>query len=129
MELAKRLSENVANTSFDDLTDEAVIAAKQSILDTIGVMLAATGAGEGVDNVVAMAEDMGGDACTVMANGVKSGPVFATMANGAFAHSIDFDDVHDDAFVHPSGSVVPVALTLGEYTHSTGKDLITAVAL
>lgn len=130
MELATKLSENIASTTFDDLPEEAVIAAKQSILDSIGVMLAATGAGEGVDNVVALLDDMGGnETCTVMANDKKSNPVFAVMANGSFAHSIDFDDVHDDAFVHPSGSVVPTALTLGEYKHISGKDLITAVAL
>ena len=101
MELAKRLSENVVNTTFEDLTEEAIVAAKQSILDSIGVMLAATGAGEGVDNVMALLDDMGGtDDCTVIANNKKTNPVFAAMANGSIAHSIDFDDVHDDAFVH-----------------------------
>jgi len=130
MELADRLSENVANINFEDLPEEAVIATKQSILDTIGVMLAGTGVGEGVENVVALLDDMGGtDDCTVMCFDKKSNPVFAVMANGSFAHSIDFDDVHDDAFVHPSGSVVPTALTMGEYVHASGKDLITAVAL
>ena len=107
MELAKRLSENVASTTFEDLTDEAIVAAKQSILDSIGVMLAATGAGEGVDNVMSLLDDMGGsDDCTVIANNKKTNPVFAAMANGSIAHSIDFDDVHDDAFARsaPPGS-------------------------
>ena len=56
-------------------------------------------------------------------------PVLAALANGALAHSIDYDDAHDDAFVHPSASVVPAALAAGERVHASGKELVTAVAV
>lgn len=130
MDVGARFARNIAKTNYEDLTEEAVIAAKQAILDTLGVMLAATGSGEDVDKVVSLVDvlESEGD-CTILCNDRKSNPVFAAMANGAFAHSIDYDNVHDDAFVHPSASVVPVALTMGEYAKASGKDLITAVAL
>ena len=130
MDLGQKFAQNIVETHYDDLSDEAVIAAKQAILDTLGVMLAATGVGEDVDKVVSLLDVLGGtDDCAVVCNNKRSNPVFAAMANGAFGHSIDYDDAHDDAFVHPSASVVPVALTVGEYAKSTGKDLVTAVAL
>lgn len=130
MDVGARFAQNIAQTNYEDLTDEAVIAAKQAILDTLGVMLAATGSGEDVDKVVSLVDVLGADGdCTILCNDKKSNPVFAAMVNGAFAHSIDYDNVHDDAFVHPSASVVPVALTMGEYTKASGRDLIAAVAL
>lgn len=130
MDLGSRIAETVAGVSFEDLPDEAVLAAKMAILDTLGVMLAGSGVGEGVEKVVALAESLdshGG--CSILGFDAKSNPVFAALANGALAHSIDYDDAHDDAFVHPSASVVPAALVAGEYAKATGKDLITAVAL
>lgn len=130
MELGSKFSQVLVGTNYESLPEEAIIASKQAILDTLGVMLAATGVGEDADKVVTTLDVLGGDgSCTVICNDKRSNPVFAAMANGAFAHSIDFDNVHDDAFVHPSASVVPVALTMGEYVKASGKDLIAAVAL
>ena len=130
MDLGSRIAETTAGISFEDLPDEAVLAAKMAILDTLGVMLAGSGVGEGVEKAVSLVESLdshGG--CSILGFDVKSNPVFAALANGALAHSIDYDDAHDDAFVHPSASVVPAALVAGEYAKASGKDLITAVAL
>ncbi len=130
MDLGRKFAQNIVETHYENLSEEAIVAAKQAILDTLGVMLAATGVGEDVDKVVSLLDVLGGtDDCTIICNNKRSNPVFAAMANGAFGHSIDYDDAHDDAFVHPSASVVPVALTMGEYAKASGKELITAVAL
>lgn len=130
MDLGTRIAEVTANTTFDDLSEEDVLAAKMAILDTLGVMLAGSGAGEGVDNVMRLVRELGGnEECTLVAQNCKTNPVLAALGNGALAHSIDYDDAHDDAFVHPSASVVPAALVAGEYAKASGKDLITAVAL
>lgn len=130
MELTTRIAEVAVRTTYDDLSAEDVLAAKMAILDTLGVMLAGSGAGEGVDEVMGLVEALGGaDECTLVAQGAKTNPVLAALGNGALAHSIDYDDAHDDAFVHPSASVVPAALVAGEYAKASGRDLIVAVAL
>lgn len=130
MELTTRIAEVAVRTTYDDLSAEDVLAAKMAILDTLGVMLAGSGAGEGVDEVMGLVEALGGaDECTLVAQGAKTNPVLAALGNGALAHSIDYDDAHDDAFVHPSASVVPAALVAGEYAKASGRDLIAAVAL
>lgn len=130
MELTTRIAEVTAKTTYDDLSAEDVLAAKMAILDTLGVMLAGSGAGEGVEEVMGLVGALGGaEECTLVAQGAKTNPVLAALGNGALAHSIDYDDAHDDAFVHPSASVVPAALVVGEYAKASGRDLITAVAL
>ncbi|MCI8469076.1 MAG: MmgE/PrpD family protein [Eggerthellaceae bacterium] len=130
MDLATRIAQTVVGTTYDDLSAEDVLAAKMAVLDTLGCMLAGTGAGEGVGEVMGLVSRLGGaPECTLIAQDAKTNPVLAALGNGALAHSIDYDDAHDDAFVHPSASVVPAALVAGEYAKASGKDLITAVAL
>lgn len=130
MDLEAQLAQFIVEASFEDLSENDVLASKQAILDTLGCMLAASGAGEGVDSVIDLVRSLGGaESCSIIGFGEKTNPVLASCANGALAHSIDYDDAHDDAFVHPSASVVPTALTVGEYVHASGKDLLTAVAI
>ena len=130
MDLGARIAAMVESTSYEDLPEEARTAAKMAVLDTLGVMLAGSGAGEDVGAVVGLLDELGGnEECSVVAFGKKSNPVLAALANGALAHSIDYDDAHDDAFVHPSASVVPAALAAGERVHASGKELVTAVAV
>ena len=112
----------VEGTSYEDLPEEARTAAKMAVLDTLGVMLAGSGAGEDVVGRVGLSTLGGNEECSVVAFGKKSNPVLAALANGALAHSIDYDDAHDDAFVHPSASVVPAALAAGERAHASGKE-------
>ena len=130
MELGRNFAQVIAQTSYESLPEEAVIAAKQAIMDTLGVTLAGSGVGEGVAETIDFAMGLGGtDDCTIIGTGKRSNAVVAAFANGAMAHAIDYDDVHDDAFIHPSSSVVPTALTVGELVGASGKDVITAVAL
>jgi len=130
VDLSTKFSENIVNTNYENLDEETIIAAKQAIMDTLGVMLAGTGAGESIDEVLSFVDDMGGtDDCTIIGQDKRSNVMLAALANGSVAHSIDYDNAHDDAFVHPSGSVVPTALTVGEYVKASGKDVLTAVAL
>jgi 2-methylcitrate dehydratase PrpD len=50
----------------------------------------------------------------------------AILANGTFAHSLDFDDTHATSITHASAVVVPVALALGEAGGLSGRAVITA---
>lgn len=130
MDLGSMFARTIVDTNYDRLPDEVVEASKMAILDTLGCMLAGSGAGEGVEGVVGLLDMLGGaGTCTVVGFGKRGNEVLAAMANGSLAHSIDYDDAHDDAFVHPSASVVPAALTVGESMSASGKDLIAAVAV
>ncbi len=49
---------------------------------------------------------------------MKTNAWSAAFATGAMAHALDYDNVHDDAFTHPSSSTVPAALAVAERTKS-----------
>jgi len=130
MELGELFSRVTVETTFDSLPEEAVLASKQAIMDIVGVTLAGGGSGESIDETIAFTESLGsGQDCTIIGQDKRASVVMAAFANGAMAHSIDYDDVHDDAFIHPSSAVVPTALSVGEYVGASGKDIITAVAI
>ena len=54
MDLGARIAAMVEGTSYEDLPEEARTAAKMAVLDTLGVMLAGSGAGEDVGAVVGL---------------------------------------------------------------------------
>lgn len=53
----------------------------------------------------------------------------AALVNGTLAHALDFDDTHLPSIVHPSASVVPAALAVGESTGSSGTEVVAAIAV
>ncbi|RDK06520.1 MmgE/PrpD family protein [Cupriavidus lacunae] len=119
----------VANTQYINLPQEAVEGAKKSILDTLGVMLAATGVEPAVKGVNALVREAGGaEESTLLGFGGRAPALWAAFHNGALAHCLDFDD-HAPEGHHPSSSIVPAAFALAERAGGvSGRDLIAAVA-
>jgi 2-methylcitrate dehydratase PrpD len=102
---------------------------QKSILDTLGVILAASGVEPAVRGVAELVRESGGRAeSTVLGFGGKVPAVMAAFANGAMAHCLDFDD-HAPEGHHPSSSIVPAALAVAERRGGvSGRNLIAAVA-
>lgn len=130
-DVSYQLAENIASCTFEDLTADTIETTKRTILDTIGVIIGGSGAGAGIENVVQMVKAGGGtEESTVYGHNIKTNCWMAAFANGAMAHSLDYDNVHDDAFTHPSTSTVPAALAVAEKVGGvSGKEMITAMAL
>ncbi len=55
-------------------------------------------------------------------------PVRAAYMNGVIAGSLDWDDTHVGAMLHPGVVVWPSALAVGEMCNASGKELVPAVA-
>ncbi len=54
----------------------------------------------------------------------------AAQVNATMAHSLDFDDVHEDAIMHPGVVAIPTALAMAEYVGGlSGREFFTAIAL
>lgn len=89
-------------------------AAKKSILDTLGVILAAGGTEPAVQGVVDLVRESGGrPEASVLAFGGKAPAIMAAFANGAMAHCLDYDD-QTPWGQHASSSVIPAAFAVAE---------------
>ena len=119
-----------ARATFAGLPAAAVDAAKKSVLDTLGVVLAASGLEPAVRGVVDVATEQGGrPESTVLAHEGRFPAPVAAFANGAMAHCLDFDD-QTPWGQHCASSVVPATLALAERVGGvSGEELITAVAV
>jgi 2-methylcitrate dehydratase PrpD len=129
-DLSRRLSEHVAGARFEDLPAAAVEAAKRSLLDAVGVMLGASGLGEGCAAFADLAQASGGPPeCTLLGHGVRAPLLLAALANGAAAHALDFEDAFDAAPTHPNAQLIPAILALAEQRGASGRDVLTAIAV
>jgi 2-methylcitrate dehydratase PrpD len=125
------IAAHVAQIEYEQLSPAAADAAKRSLLDAIGVMLGASGLGEGCAAFVDLALGSGGPAeCTILGQGAKAPLLPAVLANGALAHALDFEDAFDAAPCHPNAALIPVALGLAEaHGPISGRTFLTALAV
>lgn len=132
METSHVLAQYIVDAKYEGLPPEVIEVTKKSILDTIGVILAATTLGEGrVEGIVDLVREGGGkQESTILGFGDKVPCWMAALANGAMAHQLDYDDCYDAGIVHPGGATVSAALAVAERQGNVrGQDFITAVAL
>jgi 2-methylcitrate dehydratase PrpD len=120
-----KFAEFILSTSYDQLPDSVIEKARECFTDFLGVALVGSGtrSGEAVKNII----NPGGES-TVIGHGISSA-MEAGLANGVFAHSMDLDDGHRGAMLHPGACVIPAALSLCESENRTGKELIESIVV
>lgn len=129
-DLAKVFGQYVAETTYESLPSEAVRAAKCSTLDTLGVILGASGLMDAMPAIVELTSEWGGKPeSTLFGFGGKLPAVSAAFINGSMGHGLDYDD-HLPEGHHPSVTVLPALLAVAERKGGvTGQDFITALAI
>ena len=104
----------------------ARIAARNAVLDTVGVTLA--GSNEPAARLVrdvARAEG-GAPRCGILGVAERSGAGWAALANGTAAHALDFDDMCFVSMAHPSAPLVAAGLAAAELAEVGGTALLDA---
>ena len=112
--LTEALSAFIVETGFDDLPERAVERAKHHILDSLGVMLA--GSQHPLSRkVMRYAASLGGEPqATVIGSGCKTSASQAAFVNATMGHVLDFDDDSDTMVSHPTVTILPAVMALGE---------------
>jgi 2-methylcitrate dehydratase PrpD len=128
--LTEELSRFVAALRYDDVPDDAVDRLKQCLLDFVGISAFAA----------ARAESSGPFRQAVQALAPRPGPAtvvgerrgypypYAALLNGAFAHTLDFDDTNLFGSLHPGAPVIAAALAIAEETDASGLAFLEALA-
>ncbi|RYZ02814.1 MAG: MmgE/PrpD family protein [Comamonadaceae bacterium] len=130
MGLSLDLAQHVARTRFADLPASTVRATKRSLLDALGVALAASTQGEATPAFLALARVSGSGPCRIIGHDLQVAPAVAALVNGAMSHALDYEDTHDAGLVHPNGTALPAALAAAQLRGGvTGAEFITAMAV
>lgn len=124
----QRLSDWLVDLKYDDLPAEVVDQVKRMTLHVMGCSIGALGI-TAAHNPVRLALAKGGEpeATVWGSDGTKKvAATEAAFANGTLADFMDWEDCSWTG--HPSASLIPVAMAMGEAAGISGKDYITAVA-
>jgi 2-methylcitrate dehydratase PrpD len=115
---------------YEDLSPEAVAAARLFTIDTIGCALGGSSAPLNAEIAERYLRWGGAPEATVLVFGHRLPAPAAAMLNAAMIHSYDFDDTHDPTAIHVFVTILPAILAAGESTGAplSGKDFITALA-
>ncbi|MDP3138487.1 MAG: MmgE/PrpD family protein [Burkholderiaceae bacterium] len=131
MGLSATLVQHLCATRHEDLPREATLAARRSIFDTLGVILAGSGPDSAPARMIPVLAAWGGKPeASVIGHDLRLSAPQAAFANGAMGHQFDYDDTHDAALVHPTACALPAALAVAEsLAQGRGSELVRAVAL
>lgn len=128
----KHLSSHIAGHDARLLPNDVIHAAKLSLLDGLGVSLAASALSESAQPFISLARTAQLPVGTpILGAGFSAAPSVAAMANGALAHALDFEDTHDAAIVHPYAAAIPAALsalTSPGARKTSGRDFLASIA-
>lgn len=133
MTVEEQLVRYLRETSFADIPEEAIDAARREVLWTLGTSVAGAGA-TGSDQIIAFVRQVGGrEEATVIGFGDRVPATMAGLANGAFAKALEYEDKYwmDRGHGYAIGTaVVPAAFATAEHIGKVdGKALLEAVAL
>jgi 2-methylcitrate dehydratase len=127
--ISQQWAEYAVNLTFEDLSPEAISAAKMFLYDAFGCALG----GSKTDDFHILEEtfrEIGGRGeCSVIGSNLKTDVRSASLINGLAIRALDYNDVYwkqDPS--HPS-DLLPAAFCVGEREKRSGKDLLVAIVL
>jgi 2-methylcitrate dehydratase PrpD len=121
---------NFMQVTFDDLPVDVVEITKKEVLDTLAVAVAGLGQ-PGPKQLLEMVQEWGGKPeATLIGSKQKVPAPNAAQVNATLTHTRDYDDVHEQAVMHPGVVTIHPALAMAELKGGlNGKEFITVVAL
>src|ERR1700692_1779227 len=120
----KNVVDYIVSSRFEAIPAQALAVAKGAIQDCVGVALAGARHPAGSIPAEWARNSAGSGSATVWGQNFKTSAHDAALVNGTAAHALDYDDVTWGLIGHPSVSLVPYVLALGETINASGRDLV-----
>ena len=130
MDITRKLLDFCHGVRYADLPEGVIDRTKYLTLDFLGV----ASRGSMVESTQAMyglVEDLGlpPKGGVIIGTGMRAPYQYAALANGTSAHSLELDDVNNEASLHPGVAVFPAAFAACEMVGTDGKKFIEASSL
>ncbi|HEX4240398.1 MAG TPA: MmgE/PrpD family protein [Steroidobacteraceae bacterium] len=122
------LSEFCSGITVERIPPEVVGRARLLVLDLVGNIVR----GHGTESTPAMrsaidALGLAQGTSRVFGDRRTFAPLGAALLQGTLAHSLDFDDTHAAATLHPGAPVIPAALAAAEMADASGATTVAAI--
>ncbi|MCJ8300491.1 MAG: MmgE/PrpD family protein, partial [Pseudomonadales bacterium] len=120
LSILQQAAQYLQQVRYEHLPEEAIIVAKQAILDYIGVAVAGSDQPV-VNNLRKWAEDCGQlGSVTVIGSSQSLNAEYAALVNAAAGHALDFDDTSWATIGHPSTVILPALFAQSELNAQQG---------
>ena len=129
LNLTEPLSNYIVGDQAARLPAPVVERATIHILDTLGAMISGSQLKPGKVGIDFVSSQGGPPQATVVATGLRTSAIYATLANAISAHADETDDAHFPTVTHPGSVILPACLAIAELRHRSGRELIHAVVL
>jgi 2-methylcitrate dehydratase PrpD len=124
--MTKELARFIAELDTKEIPATVYEHAKVAFMDWICVTLAGKD-DPAVKKLLSYSDTMGGNPqATILGHGTKRSLSHAALINGTASHALDYDDTLEAFLGHPSVTIFPSILALGEWTGKSGKAFLTA---
>ncbi|MSO93345.1 MAG: MmgE/PrpD family protein [Rhodospirillales bacterium] len=125
--LTEQLAAFVVGCDLAVIPKPVIERARLFVLDYLGVTLA--GSSESSSLIIAdVVKTLGGrETSTVIGHDFRTSAAMAALANGVMGHTIEMDDDHRTAAVHPAVAVIPAALAAAEHAKASGRAFLEGV--
>jgi 2-methylcitrate dehydratase PrpD len=120
------LASFVSTTSFDDLPESTVAAAKDVVLDTIGAIVAGNRLPENAAFGDLIAKRSAPGAAAIVGRSYRVDSMMATLVNATNGVSLEMDEGNRFGAGHPSIHSMPGALAVAEEMEASGRRFIEA---
>ena len=130
MSITSDLASFAAQVSLDSLPSKVIARIRLLVLDLAGIAVRARHDAESTPALLAAAHALGFTKGQnhIFGDSAQFSPAGAALINATFAHSLDFDDTHAAAIVHPGATVIPAVLSAAEMVRASGPQVIAAIA-
>jgi 2-methylcitrate dehydratase PrpD len=126
-QLHSKMGEWVSKINWDCLSQTAKDAARDVLVDYIGVAVAASREEVAHAALRVAAASSSGGRCSVIGSPNPLSAPLAAMVNATLGHAFDFDDVYLPGAAHYSTICIPAALALAEQYGASGKAVMAAI--
>src|SRR5258706_2662274 len=126
MQNTKYVIDYIVGSRFENIPQKALTVARGAMLDCVGVALAGARTPAGAIPAEWARHAAGNGQATLWGQRIKTSVHDAALVNGTAAHALDYDDVTWGLIGHPSVSLVPSVLALGEMLGASGMDVLHA---
>lgn len=123
------LARFVAAIDYEQLPQAVVARLRECFLDFVGIAAFAAAHAETsacFRNAVQQLGEVG--SATVIGEARAYPFAHAALLNGAYAHTLDFDDTNLFGSLHPGAPVIAAAMAVAEQVDATGREFIQALA-
>jgi len=127
--LARLAAERARAIGCEDIPAAVVAAAKDQLLDQLGVGLVASTLANARALTAAVPRLGAGGASTALGLKEPLPAASAALRNGALMHALEFDGTHAAAIVHGGSVAAPAALAMAEAAGASGPALLRAFVL